>query len=166
MSHNIHNPQGGGNCQVPCNVDHSVPVQPSAGALWNLPRGRRTFLKQTGGATLATALALHGTRIQLQAAETGRYYNNSTQTETATFIWKSSQNDKPSDATISGTTQILQWTGPILKAWFSSNVPGNPPTTTTPQKSGGAVWENDSSYGHGGYWKCTVTKTTTWHWGP
>jgi hypothetical protein len=71
MSHSIHNPEGVGNCQVPCDVDPSFPVQSQGGALWNSAIGRRTFLKRTGGATLATALALHGTRMQVQAAETG-----------------------------------------------------------------------------------------------
>jgi len=71
MSHNIHNPQGVGNCQDPCKVDLSLPIQPTGGALWNSAIGRRTFLKRTGGATLATALALHGTGVQVYADSTG-----------------------------------------------------------------------------------------------
>jgi len=72
MSHNIHNPQGVGNCQDPCDVDLSLPAQSAAGALWNSLHGRRAFLKKTGGATLATALALHGTRIEVLASVTGQ----------------------------------------------------------------------------------------------
>ena len=61
-----------GNCQDPCDVDLSLPAQPAAGALWNSAIGRRTFLKRTGGATLATALALHGSNVQVLAADTAQ----------------------------------------------------------------------------------------------
>jgi hypothetical protein len=65
MNHNIHNPQEIVNCQAPCNckIDFSMAVR-------NSTVGRRKFLKQTGGATLATALSLHGSRVQVQAAGT------------------------------------------------------------------------------------------------
>lgn len=73
MSHNTNYPEARADCQASSNVDLSITIKPPAGALWNSAIGRRAFLKRTGGATLATALALHGTRVQVQAVETSAW---------------------------------------------------------------------------------------------
>jgi len=65
--------RGGGESQAP-NNDQSQ----NSASLWNSPLGRRAFLKKTGAATVATAVALHGFKTQVQAQGTGlkviRYY--------------------------------------------------------------------------------------------
>ena len=71
MNDKNHNTGGGYESQTPHNLDLSLPGLPTEASLWNSPLGRRVFLKKTGAATVATAVALHGFRVQVQATTTG-----------------------------------------------------------------------------------------------
>jgi len=66
-----HTHRGGHESQAPDTVDLSLPDIASSASLWNSPIGRRAFLKKTGAATVATAVAMHGFRVQVQAQATG-----------------------------------------------------------------------------------------------
>lgn len=67
MNEKNHTNRGGYESQTPDNTDAQTHHE---GALWNSPIGRRVFLKRTGAATVATAVALHGFRVQVQAQQT------------------------------------------------------------------------------------------------
>ena len=71
MNDKSHTTGGGYESQTPHNLDLSLPGLPTQASLWNSPLGRRAFLKKTGAATVATAVAMHGFRVQVQAAVTG-----------------------------------------------------------------------------------------------
>lgn len=54
----------GGACQADCNCN----AEP-APTLWNSILGRRSFVKRTGSATAAAAIAMHGFRMEVLASE-------------------------------------------------------------------------------------------------
>ncbi len=70
MNDKNHTTGGGYESQTPHNLDLSLPGLPTEASLWNSPLGRRAFLKKTGAATVATAVAMHGFRVQVQALTT------------------------------------------------------------------------------------------------
>jgi hypothetical protein len=53
-------------CQADCNC-HSEP----APTLWNSALGRRSFMKKTGSASVAAAIALHGFKLEVLANASG-----------------------------------------------------------------------------------------------
>ena len=62
------NPDNGGACQADCNW-HSEPA--ATPTLWNASLGRRSFMKKTGSATAAAAIAMHGFRMEVLATASG-----------------------------------------------------------------------------------------------
>ena len=79
MNDNSHNNRGGHNSQAPDSLNLALPDLAASpeGNLWNSAIGRRTFLKKTGAATVATAVAMHGFRVQVQATVTGQDFTYS-----------------------------------------------------------------------------------------
>jgi hypothetical protein len=71
MNNSSRTNRGGYESQTPDNTETQSIHE---GSLWNNSIGRRVFLKKTGAATLATAVALHGVRLQVQANGTGLFW--------------------------------------------------------------------------------------------
>ena len=99
--------RGGHESQSPDNAD---PSAYNEGSLWNNPIGRRVFLKKTGAATVATAVALHGFRVQVQAQQSPPpnviNAKRTIRVHRGTFTWISYSNSSEQAAVVKATNGI------------------------------------------------------------
>ena len=144
MNDNSHNNRGGHNSQAPDSLNLALPDLAASpeGNLWNSAIGRRTFLKRTGAATVATAIGMHGFRVQVQASVTNGAY-----------ITKAEIIDKETNANltkfnveityVNGTGKDVAGTV-VIKYRKAGDTPGQPGTgsksVAVTLKSGDTTW--------------------------
>ena len=155
-------------CQADCN-QHNLP-DPS---LWNSAVGRRSFMKKTGMATAATAIALHGFRVEVLAStsNTPQPLKKIWQTTYVLCggVWKDIISPDATDYTVwapSGTpptpppppssaTQLTSETW----YWGPGYCTGGNDVTSASSPTGVAA---PAGYGNFNCMTCTVTRTQTW----
>lgn len=147
-----------GGCQADCSSNSQLP-EPS---LWNSTLGRRAFLRKTGMATAATAIALHGFRVEVLASESATYQFHQVDRSQYRSVVVTAGNSV--DALNAASTALAAKGLTNVTGFPTSPVPCDGPAGTIPNPISEGITTNTDGPTElsPGFWYCSISQTVAY----